>query len=169
MATRSLNKVMLIGNLVRDPELRYTPKNTAVVNFTVATNRSWTDSEGNEQEDAEFTRCVAWGKLAEIVDQIMHKGRKVYVEGRLQTRDWEDNDGNTRRSTEVVADQVIALDPRSSSDGSDNSDDYSYPEESSSKSSKSKSKKKESELEVDDQVSSTGDKKLDELADDIPF
>lgn len=163
MATRSLNKVLLIGNLVRDPELRYTPKNTAVANFTVATNRSWSDSEGNEQEDAEFTRCVAWGKLAEIVDQILSKGRKVYVEGRLQTRDWEDNEGNTRRSTEVVADQVIALDSRGSAGSS--GDDYSYPQDNS----KSKKKSKNDDLEVDDQVSSKKNEKLDELADDIPF
>lgn len=161
MATPSLNKVQLIGNLTRDPELRYTPSNTAVANFSVATNRSWTDSDGKEQEQAEFTRCVAWGKLAEIVDQILKKGRKVYVEGRLKTDDWEDNDGNTRRSTQVVASQVIALDSPRSRGGSEE-EDYSYPEEN-------KSTKSNKKLKVEDDVESGNDPKLEELSDDIPF
>jgi len=160
MATRSLNKVLLIGNMVRDPELRYTPQNTAVANFTIATNRSWSNSDGSEQESTEFTRCVAWGKLAEIVDQILKKGRKVYVEGRLQTREWEGQDGQKNRRTEVVADQIIALDSRGAGKDAGGSDkDYSYPEGESAES---------GELKVDDEVASN-DPEIDKLADDIPF
>lgn len=154
MATRSLNKVQLIGNIVRDPEVRYTPKNTAVANFTVATNRSWSDANGQTQEDAEFTRVVAWGKLAEIVGQILSKGRKVYVEGRLQTRSWETKEGEKRYTTEVVADQIIALDGPGDADTNDSS---------SSEGSSAKSKG-DDELQVDDNVG-----ELDDLADDIPF
>jgi len=112
MSVRSLNKVMLIGNLTRDPELRYTPQGTAVCTFGVATNRQWTPSEGGErQEEVEFHRIVAWAKLAEICSQILHKGRKVYVEGRLQTRNWTGQDGQERTTTEIVIDTMIALGP----------------------------------------------------------
>jgi single-strand DNA-binding protein len=89
MASRSLNKVLLIGNVVRDPEIRFTAQNTAVGNFSVATNRTWNDANGQAQEETEFSRVVVWGKLAEICGQILQKGRKVYVEGRLRTRDWD--------------------------------------------------------------------------------
>jgi len=109
MSTRSLNKVMLIGNLTRDPELRYTPQGTAVATFGLATNREWTDSSGQKQEDTEFHRVVAWGKLAEICAQLLGKGRKVYVAGRLQTRSWQSQDGQERQATEVVIDEMIAL------------------------------------------------------------
>lgn len=112
MSTRSLNKVMLIGNLTRDPELRYTPQGTAVCTFGVATNRQWTPAEGGErQEEVEYHRIVAWAKLAEICAQILHKGRKVYVEGRLQTRQWTGQDGQERSTTEIVIDTMIALGP----------------------------------------------------------
>lgn len=153
MATRSLNKVQLIGNLVRDPEIRYTANNRAVANFSVATNRSWTDQNGQTQEEVEFTRCVAWGKLAEIVGQILSKGRKVYVEGRLQTRSWETKEGEKRYTTEIVADQIIALDPAGSGDSSDSS--------SRSSSNNAPSDDQEPNMPMDDNV---GD-----LADDIPF
>ncbi len=111
MSSRSLNKVLLIGNLTVDPELRYTPQGTAVATFSVATNRNWTDQAGQPQEAVEFTRCVAWAKLAEVCSQILKKGRKVYVEGRLQTREWESHDKTKRRTTEVVIDNMIALSP----------------------------------------------------------
>lgn len=111
MSSRSLNKVLLIGNLTADPELRYTPQGTAVATFSVATNRNWTDQAGQPQEAVEFTRCVAWAKLAEACSQILKKGRKVYVEGRLQTREWEAQDKTKRRTTEVVIDNMIALSP----------------------------------------------------------
>lgn len=112
MAVRSLNKVQLIGNLTRDPELRYTPNGTAVATFTVATNREWTVESGEKREEAEFTRVVAWNKLAELCSQLLSKGRKVYVEGRLQTRSWTGQDGAQRTSTEVVISDMIVLDSR---------------------------------------------------------
>ena len=113
MATRSLNKVILIGNLTRDPELRYTPQGTAVCTFGLATNRSWVPSDGGERrEETEFHRIVSWQKLAELCAQLLFKGRKVYVEGRLQTRDWTASDGTQRRTTEIVIDDMIILDSK---------------------------------------------------------
>lgn len=109
---RSLNKVVLIGNLTRDPELRYTPQGTAVCTFGLATNRQWVTEAGEKKEDAEFHRLVAWNKLAEICSQLLSKGRKVYVEGRLQTRSWTGQDGNQRTSTEIVISDMILLDSR---------------------------------------------------------
>lgn len=109
MSTRSLNRVTLIGNLTRDPELKYTPQGTAVCTFGLATNREWTDSSGQKQEGAEFHRIVAWGKLGEICSQLLQKGQKVFVEGRLQTRNWKTQDGNDRQITEVVIEEMIAL------------------------------------------------------------
>ena len=113
MSARSLNKVMLIGNLTKDPELRYTPSGTAVCSFRVATNRSWTPADGGERkEETEFHRIVAWSKLAELCSQLLTKGRKVYVEGRLQTRSWESPEGDKRYATEVVAEDMVVLDSR---------------------------------------------------------
>ncbi len=109
---RSLNKVQLIGNLTRDPELRYTPQGTAVCTFGVATNRQWATEGGEKKEDVEFHRVVAWNKLAEICSQLLAKGRKVYVEGRLQTREWTGEDNNKRNITEIVASGMIVLDSR---------------------------------------------------------
>ena len=113
MASRSLNKVMLIGNLTRDPELRYTPSGTPVCTFGLATNRSWIPSDGGErQEDTEFHRIVSWSKLAELCAQLLFKGRKVYLEGRIQTRSWKSADGQDRTATEIVIDNMIILDSR---------------------------------------------------------
>lgn len=109
MAARSLNKVMLIGNLTRDPELRYTPQGTAVCSFGLATNRDWVDQSGGRQEEVTFHNVVAWSKLAEICGQLLYKGRKVYVEGRLSTRDWTGQDNVQRRTTEVVIEEMIAF------------------------------------------------------------
>jgi single-strand DNA-binding protein len=110
MSVRSLNKVMLIGNLTRDPNLRYTPSSTAVCSFGLATNRSWTPSDGGErQERVDFHNVVSWSKLAEICGQILHKGDKVYVEGRVQTRDWKTDDGLERKVTEIVIDNMMLL------------------------------------------------------------
>ncbi len=110
MSARSLNRVQLIGNLTRDPELRYTPQGTAVCTFGLATNRTWVPSDGGErQEETEYHRVVAWAKLAEICSQLLYKGRKVYVEGRLQTRKWTGQDNLEREVTEVVIDNMIAL------------------------------------------------------------
>lgn len=107
---RSLNKVQLIGNLTRDPELRYTPSGAAVCTFGLATNRSWTTDTGEKHEESEFHNIVAWNKLAELCSQFLVKGRKVYVEGRLATRSWQGQDGQQRSRTEVVIDDMILLD-----------------------------------------------------------
>lgn len=109
---RSLNKVSLIGNLTRDPELRYTPQGTAVCTFSIATNRSWTTDSGEKKEEADFHRIVAWNKLAELCSQLLTKGRKVYVEGRLSNRSWTGQDGAQKSITEIVINDMIILDPR---------------------------------------------------------
>jgi single-strand DNA-binding protein len=112
MASRSLNKVILIGNLTRDPELRYTPAGTAVCTFGLATNRTWTTQSGEVKEEAEFHRIVAWNKLAELCSQLLVKGRKVYVEGRLATHTWTTPEGVQRSSTEIVIEDMIILDSK---------------------------------------------------------
>jgi single-strand DNA-binding protein len=109
---RSLNKVELIGNLTRDPELKYTPQGTGVCTFSVATNRQWKTDTGEAKEDVEFHRIVAWNKLAEICANLLQKGRKVYVEGRLQTRSWQGQDGAQKQTTEIVINDMIILDNR---------------------------------------------------------
>lgn len=128
MSARSLNRVMLIGNIVRDPEMRYTPSGTAVVTFTVASNRDWVDANGQKQEETEFVRCVAWSKLAEICAQILRKGRKVYVEGRLQTRKWQGQDGQDKYTTEVVVGEMIALDSKGAGNGEGYEADSQMPQ-----------------------------------------
>ncbi|MBI4457566.1 single-stranded DNA-binding protein [Candidatus Uhrbacteria bacterium] len=106
----NLNRAMIIGNVTRDPEVRTTPGGQNVANFGVATNHAWTDASGQKQEKAEFHNVVAWGKLADICGQYLGKGRKVYVEGRLQTREWEAQDGTKRSRTEIVCENMIMLD-----------------------------------------------------------
>ncbi|MEK9143219.1 MAG: single-stranded DNA-binding protein [Patescibacteria group bacterium] len=110
MASRSLNKVQLIGNLTRDPELRYTPTGAAVCTIGLATNRYWTTEAGEKKEEVEFHRVVAWNKLAEICSQLLTKGRKIYVEGRLRTATWQAQDGSQKTTTEVVIEDMILLD-----------------------------------------------------------
>lgn len=132
MSSRSLNRVTLIGNLTRDPNLRYTPSGASVCSFGLATNRSWTPADGGEkQEKAEFHNIVAWGKLADICGQLLHTGDKVYLEGRIQTRDWKTDDGQDRRITEIVIENMILLNSRSGKGGSDdmNIEDAPMPEE----------------------------------------
>lgn len=108
----SLNRATLLGNCTKDPETRQTPSGQSVCSFGVATNRTWTDQAGQKQEAAEFHNVVAWGKLAEICGQYLTKGKKVYVEGRIQTRSWDGQDGQKRFTTEIVADNVILLGER---------------------------------------------------------
>ncbi|MBU2551136.1 MAG: single-stranded DNA-binding protein [Proteobacteria bacterium] len=98
-----VNKAILVGNLGRDPEIRYTPNGTAVANFTLATTESVRSKEGGREDRTEWHRVVAFGRLAEIIGQYLAKGRQIYIEGRIQTRDWEDRDGNKRYTTEIVA------------------------------------------------------------------
>jgi single-strand DNA-binding protein len=104
-----LNKVTLIGNLGRDPELRYTQGGTAVLNFTLATTERWNDREGGKQERTEWHRVVVWGKQAEVCSNLLAKGKQVYVEGRIQSREWKDKEGGERRSYEIVANRVMML------------------------------------------------------------
>jgi single-strand DNA-binding protein len=104
-----LNKVMLIGNLGRDPEIRYTATGRPVANFTLATNESWLNQKGEREERTEWHNIVVWGKLAEICGEHLSKGKQVYLEGRIQTREWEDKEGNKRRTTEIVASQMVML------------------------------------------------------------
>ena len=106
---RDLNKVMIIGHLGRDPEMRYTPSGKPMTKFSVATSRSWTTSDGDRRSETEWFSVISWGRLAEICNQYLGKGHQVYVEGRLQTRRWEDADGNRKSSTEVVANEMLIL------------------------------------------------------------
>lgn len=147
---RSLNKVQLIGNLTRDPELKYTPQGTAVCTLGIATNRQWTTESGEKKDEADFHRLVAWNKLAEICAQLLKKGRKIYVEGRLSTRSWQAQDGTQRSITEVVVSDMIILDKRE--DGATSATDIDIPEpgmesqepaEEAPKASKKKASKKE--------------------------
>lgn len=107
-----LNKVMLIGNMTRDPEVRTTPNGKSVCSVGVATNRFWTDASGQKQKQAEFHNIVLWGKLADIAGQYLKKGQKIYIEGRLQTREWTAQDGTKRTRTEVVGENLIMLGSR---------------------------------------------------------
>ena len=116
---KSLNRVMLIGNLGKDPELRYTTSGVAVATFSVATNESWKDQDGNQQERTEWHNIVAWKKLAEICAEWLKKGKKVYIEGRIQTRSYDDkNTGAKKYITEIVAENMIMLDSRGSESSS---------------------------------------------------
>lgn len=169
---RSLNRVQLIGNLTRDPELRYTPQGTAVCSFSIATNRSWTTDAGEKKDEADFHRIVAWNKLAELCSQFLTKGKKVYVEGRLSTRNWQAQDGAQRSTTEVIISDMILLDgggARTAGSGSSEEESFEEPEEEAPakkevKAKKESKKKEEKEPETSEEQSS------EEVApDDIPF
>jgi len=121
-----LNKVMLIGNLTRDPEGRTTPSGQTVTSFGIATNLVWKDANGERQRRPEFHNVVAWRKLAEICNQYLKKGNKIYIEGRLQTREWQGQDGVKRQRTEIIADNMIMLDTKNSS-SSQSSKPFSAP------------------------------------------
>jgi len=110
--TRGLNKVLIIGSVGRDPEMRYTPSGRPVTTFSVGATRSWNTSEGERKSETEWFNVVAWSTLAEICKQYLVKGRLVYLEGRLQTRNWEDQEGHRHTSTEIVANEMIMLDDR---------------------------------------------------------
>ena len=110
--SRGLNKVLIIGRLGRDPEMRYTPSGRPVTTFSIATSRTWNTSDGGRRTETEWFNVVAWSNLAEICKQHLSKGRLVYIEGRLQTRHWEDQEGAKHSSTEIVANEMIMLDDR---------------------------------------------------------
>lgn len=114
---RGINKVILVGNLGSDPEIRYTGSGTAVCNFSVATSETYKDKDGNQVENTEWHRIVAWARLAEICGEYLKKGRQVYIEGQLQTRSWEDKDGNTKYTTEIKAREMQMLGGRDGDGG----------------------------------------------------
>ncbi len=158
---RSLNRVQLIGNLTRDPELRYTPQGTGVCTFGLATNRSWTTDNGDKKEEAEYHKIVAWNKLGELCSQLLTKGRKVYVEGRLSTRSWTGQDGVQKSTTEIVIDDMIILDSRK--EGAATVEvDMSYGEDE---------EKTEEKVEKKSTASKKKEEKVEEDVnpDDIPF
>lgn len=126
--SRGLNKVMIIGNLGRDTEMRYTPSGRPVTTFSVATTRSWTTSDGERRKETEWFNVVAWGSLAEICNQFLTKGQQVYIEGRLQTRRWEDSEGQKHSSTEIVANEMIMLGDRREGQSSDQEDENDHEE-----------------------------------------
>jgi single-strand DNA-binding protein len=115
--SRSVNKVFLIGNLGRDPELRYTPSGTPVANFSLATSERWKNADGELQEHTEWHNIVAWRRLAEIAGEYLHKGSKVYIEGKIRSRSWEGQDGQKRFRTEIMVDNLMLLDARSEQPG----------------------------------------------------
>ncbi len=165
----SLNKVMLIGNLTRDPELRYTPSGAAVCTFGIATNRYYVASDGQKKEETEFIKIVSWNKLAELCSQLLVKGRKVYVEGRLQSRSWETPDGQNRQTTEVVIDDMRILDSKKSGEEAVGEEeaaavtmqtDGEIPAEP-------KEVKKEKKETKKEEVSNQDDQKVD--LEDLPF
>jgi single-strand DNA-binding protein len=109
----SLNKAILIGNLGKDPEIRYTPDGSPVASFSLATSETWTDKSGSRQEHTEWHNIIAWNRLADLCKRFLSKGRQVYVEGRIRSREWSDRDGNKRRTTEIIASQIVLLGSRS--------------------------------------------------------
>jgi single-strand DNA-binding protein len=150
----SVNKVILLGRLGQDPELKYTPGGSAVCNFSLATTESWTDKAGQKQEKTEWHRIVVWGKLAELCNQYLSKGRQAFLEGRLQTRSWDDKDGNKRYTTEILASTVQFIGgPSANADArpQNNNVDMSY----------SQAPAREQEYQVSSDASFA--------ADDIPF
>lgn len=173
----SLNRAQIVGNLTRDPEMRYTPAGQSVCSFGVATNRRWRDKDGNTQEQTEFHNVVAWGKLAELMAQLAHKGSKIYVEGRLQTRSWEGQDGGKRNRTEIVMNDFILLTPKGATAPAAEADiedfpssakateDKPAPEEVKEKPAKKSSKKEASEEKTEAKSEDSEEINLD----DIPF
>lgn len=169
---RSLNRVQLIGNLTRDPELRYTPSGAAVCSFSIATNRVWKTEAGEKKEEVDFHRIVAWNKLAELCGQFLVKGRKVYVEGRLSTRNWTAADGAQKTTTEVIISDMILLDNKKQ----ESSDAVPIPTSAeqvpTSKEAKPIKKKPEEKDLNSDKQKETGEQASSEEAvapDDIPF
>ncbi|OGE62622.1 hypothetical protein A2964_02530 [Candidatus Daviesbacteria bacterium RIFCSPLOWO2_01_FULL_40_27] len=179
MASRSWNRVELIGNLTRDPELRYTPNGAAVCTFGMATNRTYV-SEGERKEEADFHRLVAWNKLAELCNQLLKKGNRVFISGRLQTRSWEGQDGQTRNVTEIVIEDMILLTPKV------NGEQVSVPEDLDIEPVKTveEPKQKAEKEEVEEEPKTEGQKEeskektkkseaeitpQEEIKDDLPF
>lgn len=115
----SVNKVILVGNLGKDPEVRYTPSGAAIASFSMATSEVYKDKDGNKQEKTEWHNVIAWRQLAEICGKFLHKGKQIYIEGKIQTRNYDDKDGNKRYITEIVADQMQMLGSKDDGQGQD--------------------------------------------------
>lgn len=174
MASRSWNRVELIGNLTRDPEMRYTPSGAAVATFTIATNRTFV-TDGEKREEADFHRCVAWNKLAELCQQLLKKGNRVFVSGRLQNRSWEDQQsGQTRYITEIVIEDMILLTNKDSFGGEYSGATTEAPSRSAdempSRSGKSQESraKEDKEPQKEDKAPKMEKEEVEDL-DDLPF
>jgi single-strand DNA-binding protein len=173
MATRSLNKVQIIGNLTRDPEIRYTSSGAAMCTFGVATNRSWKDSDGEIREEAEFHNLVSWNKMAEICYQLLAMSMKVYIEGELRTRSWDDDNGVTHFKTEIKVNEMILLNNKGKSgvgggqsDKDEDEVDVSVDEVDEDSEDKKEDKKGDKKEKKSDKNEEEADDPLD---DDLPF
>lgn len=167
MASRSLNRVILIGNLTRDPELKYTPSGTAVCTFGVATNRSWTTAEGQTKDDTQFHRIVAWQKLAELCGKLLTKGRKIYLEGRIVYRSFTGKDGQQRSITEIVMEDFIVFGDGRKTEGTMNADEAEVPVADMQSHA---DKEHENSTPEEEPVETKSKKKSEDVnPDDIPF
>ena len=160
----SVNKVILVGNLGRDPEMRFMPNGEAVCNFSIATTDSWKDKSGQKQERTEWHNIVIYRKLAEIAGEYLKKGRPVYIEGRLQTRKWQTKEGQDRYTTEIIADQMQML---GGSEGGGGSSSYESMDEDQSMQSRPQQTSRPAQSAPAAQPASGGD--FDAFEDDIPF
>ena len=167
MANRSLNRVQLIGNLTRDPELRYTPNGTAVCTFGLATSRSWMTSEGERKEETQFHRIVAWNKLAELTGQILKKGQRVYVEGRLTYRTITDKQGNQKIITEIVLDDFIAFNSAKPKEKTEEEQEKESPKTEEKQETSEQQEEKQAAEEEPQEEKEEEEEKIE--ADDIPF
>lgn len=174
MASRSWNRVELIGNLTRDIEMRYTPSGAAVATFSIATNRTFV-TDGEKREEADFHRCVAWNKLAELCNQLLKKGNRVFISGRLANRSWQTPEGQTKYITEIVVEDMLLLTTRAGEGG-----EYAHSEESGSApvparsadempENKVKSQKSEVKSDVKEDKAPKPEKEEVEDLDDLPF
>ncbi len=174
MASRSWNRVELIGNLTRDPELRYTPSGAAVCTFGLATNRTYV-TEGEKREEVDFHRLVAWNKLAELCNQLLKKGMRTFISGRLQTRTWEGQDGQSRQTTEIVVEDMIILTPKGSgevvvAEEPEPEEKSKEPKEEESKEPETMKESKKSEEAVVDEPEKPSKPLKEEIDDsDLPF
>lgn len=168
MGSRSWNRIELIGNLTRDPELRYTPSGTAVATIGLATNRTYT-SDGEKKEEVDFHKIIAWGKLAELCNQLMKKGSRVFVSGRLQYREWVGQDGNKRRDAEIVLEDMILLTPKNG--GIEAVEDVVLPETEEKAEEEKPEKHVEEKEEKEKAEEEKPSKKPDETVadEDLPF
>lgn len=157
MASRGINKVIIVGNLGRDPEIRYTPSGSAVANLSLATSEVWKDKEGQPQEQTEWHRIVFFNRLAEIAGEYLKKGSKVYIEGHLKTRKWQDKEGQDRYTTEIIGNEMQMLDSRNTGHATEGTDAYDVNEQRQS----AKPKPGHATVAVPTEV--------DNFDDDIPF